>query len=356
MKSLAALTAAGVALALLVGALVLGSGPSTAGAAVGCTATVDSATAAAMPAVAGYFGEQLVNAAAIMNAAVAHGLDRRAQVLAVMTAMGETSLRVLDYGDTAGPDSRGLFQQRDSWGTLAERMDPTSSAGLFYARLVTVTGWQDMTPTAAAHAVQANVDPEHYTPFYDPAVQVVNALAGTSPACAGAPSGDTQQLAAVLVSDLDTGTLVALPAAAAQLRGMASGTAAPGCGIDTRVLQIITVALRTFRTVGISSINRYCTQTIAGAGTASRHWIDGGGHAVDFYALNSTATNGADANALALIRALDPLMPAGSLVGQQACRTLAGTTITTTRLGQFNDDCNHLHVDVDPTNSLLLGG
>ena len=49
--------------------------------------------------VAGYEGDQLMNAALIMNAAIDMGLDRDAQVLGVMTAMGESSLVNIDYGD-----------------------------------------------------------------------------------------------------------------------------------------------------------------------------------------------------------------------------------------------------------------
>jgi len=128
--------------------------------------------------IAGYSGEQLRNAAYIMNAAAALGLERDAQILGVMTAMGESSLQVLDYGDEAGPDSRGLFQQRDSWGTLEERMDPTSSATLFFTALMAVADWQTLEPTIAAHRVQGNADPFHYEQYHPAAVEVVDALAG----------------------------------------------------------------------------------------------------------------------------------------------------------------------------------
>ncbi|WP_418605936.1 hypothetical protein [Georgenia sp. SUBG003] len=78
----------------------------------------------------GYSGAQLANAAAIINAGADLGLSVRDQTIGVMTAMGESGLEVLDHGDEAGPDSRGLFQQRDNgaWGTLEQRMDPTASA------------------------------------------------------------------------------------------------------------------------------------------------------------------------------------------------------------------------------------
>lgn len=75
-----------------------------------------------------------------MNAAAALGLDARAQAVGVMTAMGESSLLVLEYGDVAGPDSRGLFQQRanGAWGSYADRMDPTISATNLFRALLRV--------------------------------------------------------------------------------------------------------------------------------------------------------------------------------------------------------------------------
>jgi hypothetical protein len=217
-----------------------------------------------------------------------------------------------------------------------------------------VADWQDMAPSAAAHAVQINADPNHYAPFYEPAKAVVDAIEASGGACtATAPSGTAQQLAAALVVKLDDGTLTAPGPPAAQIRAMAAGTATVGCQVDVRILQVITVATVTFSSVGISSLNRYCigVPTVA----MSRHWIDGGGHAVDFYSLGGQATTGATSNALTLIRALDPLMPPGSLVGQAECRVAAGDPITTQRFGQFDDGCSHLHVDVDPTTTTLLG-
>ncbi|GIG26408.1 MULTISPECIES: M23 family metallopeptidase [Cellulomonas] len=126
--------------------------------------------------------EQLRNAAYIMNAAAALGLNTRAQEIGVMTAMGESSLRVIDYGDAAGPDSRGLFQQRDNgaWGSYADRMDPFISATNFFKALQRVSGWEQMTGTAAAHAVQRNADPDHYAKYEPTAKQIVAALAGAT--------------------------------------------------------------------------------------------------------------------------------------------------------------------------------
>jgi hypothetical protein len=141
--------------------------------------------------VAGYRGEQLVNAALVINAGQALGLNVRAQTIAVMTAMGESSLRVLDRGDAVGPDSRGLFQQRArGWGSYADRMNPTISATNFYKALVRVDGWETLPPTIAAHRTQRNADPFHYTRYWDDAVEVVTALAGVAVSGIAAGTGE----------------------------------------------------------------------------------------------------------------------------------------------------------------------
>ena len=128
--------------------------------------------------VAGYCQDQLANAATIISAAKSFGIGTRTQTIGVMTAMGESSLHNLDYGDAAGPDSRGLFQQRanGAWGTLSDRMTPYTAARNFFSALVKVPDWQTMEPTALAHAVQINQDPHHYARYWPAAQAVVAAL------------------------------------------------------------------------------------------------------------------------------------------------------------------------------------
>lgn len=143
---------------------------------------VDVATVPAGPiGEMGWSGEQLVNAASVMNAGQALGASVRDQTIAVMTAMGESSLRVLNSGDAAGPDSRGLFQQRTGWGTLECRMDATCSSELFFRALLTVSDRASLAPTLVAHEVQRNADPNHYAKFWTDAQAVV---AGLAPAAA----------------------------------------------------------------------------------------------------------------------------------------------------------------------------
>lgn len=128
--------------------------------------------------IAGFCQAELVNAAHIMNAARALGIGTHTQAVGVMTAIGESRLRNLPYGDSAGPDSRGLFQQRDNgaWGTTTDRMTPYTAATNFFNKLTRIDGWQTMTPTEAAHAVQVNADPNYYAAFWPKAQAIVAAL------------------------------------------------------------------------------------------------------------------------------------------------------------------------------------
>jgi len=338
-----AVSLAGLLLTLS-GSVALSSGT---GASAGCGTSINRTLAAAVPAVAGYSGDQLANAADIMNAATDSGLDAQAQTLGVMTAMGESSLLNLDHGDTAGPDSRGLFQQRPSWGTLAGRMDPPAAARLFFQRLQTIPDWQTMTPTAAASRVQINADPDHYTPFFAPATAVVTALTSSAGGGECRISANSVALAQQLVTAADAGQLRGLvPDHIKEIRWIAGGQSVPDCGIDTRILQVIVLAVNQFHQVGVSDINRKCTGQLLGAGEQSSHWINGGGGAVDFYSLGGLPLTGADGQSLRLIGLLDPVLPAGARIGQLQCRQTAGRTLELQHVTQFDDSCNHLHLDV----------
>ena len=179
------------ALTLLVG----GAGSTPAAAACGPPAASGAPAVlrtGAVPArVGAWSGDQITNAAQIVKAGRDLNVPVRGQTIAVMTAMGESSLRVLDRGDRAGPDSRGLFQQRanGAWGSYEDRMDPYRSSTNFYRALLQVDGWQTMAPTLAAHATQHNADPWHYEPWWNDAVAVMTALTGISDLGAVLPAG-----------------------------------------------------------------------------------------------------------------------------------------------------------------------
>jgi murein DD-endopeptidase MepM/ murein hydrolase activator NlpD len=190
----------GPVVALLVPALLLGgilSIPLFAASALACnpdsgsesSVSIDPATVPNIE-VGGYGHEQLVNAAHIIKAGGDKGLGVRDQTIGVMTAMGESSLVNINYGDdingVTNPDgspttSIGLFQQQNGWGTVAERMDPYIASTKFFDAMVNKVPdaeRQTLAPTLVAHRTQVNADPYHYEKYWDTAVQIVEALAG----------------------------------------------------------------------------------------------------------------------------------------------------------------------------------
>lgn len=105
--------------------------------------------------------DQVPNAKTIQATGVAMNIPARGQVVALATAWQESGLRNLTYGDR---DSLGLFQQRPSmgWGTASQILDPVHASTKFYEGLKKVSGWQSLSVTQAAQAVQKSGFPEAY--------------------------------------------------------------------------------------------------------------------------------------------------------------------------------------------------
>lgn len=115
---------------------------------------------------------QLGNARIIGAVARAMGFGRHGLVVALATALQESGLRNLNYGDR---DSVGLFQQRTSqgWGSIAQIMNPGYSASKFFQALRGVRGWERMPITVAAQRVQRSAFPNAYAKW----VGLANSLA-----------------------------------------------------------------------------------------------------------------------------------------------------------------------------------
>lgn len=122
--------------------------------------------------VVGLTAEMEKNARTIVSVGRGLGVNDYGLVIALATAAQESTLRNLTWGDL---DSVGLFQQRPSagWGTVAQLTTPEHSARLFfggtgnpnagYTRgLLDIPGWQSMTVTQAAQAVQISAYPDAY--------------------------------------------------------------------------------------------------------------------------------------------------------------------------------------------------
>lgn len=105
--------------------------------------------------------DQAQNAALFAAMAAERDLPARAVTIAIATALQESRMINIDYGDR---DSIGLFQQRPSqgWGTVEQIMEPVYSTGKFYDGLVRVPGYQDLEITVAAQAVQRSGFPDAY--------------------------------------------------------------------------------------------------------------------------------------------------------------------------------------------------
>lgn len=121
--------------------------------------------------------EQAANAATIAAVASSRGLPERAVTIALATAMQESGLRNIGFGDR---DSVGLFQQRPSqdWGTVQKIMDPVYSAGEFYQHLAHVPGYSRLPLTVAAQRVQHSGYPQAYAKHEADAAQLTGALTG----------------------------------------------------------------------------------------------------------------------------------------------------------------------------------
>lgn len=154
----------------------------------GTTAAYVDPTSVPKGPVAGYGGEQLVNAATIMAVARKRGMSLRDQQIGVMAAMGESSLTNPNHGDVARNDTIGLFQIGPEHGSHQDRMTPAWAAGNFYDRLVAVPGYQLLEPTIAAHRAQRNADPHHYRKYWAGASEIVAALGRVQSAPAVVPA------------------------------------------------------------------------------------------------------------------------------------------------------------------------
>ncbi len=157
--------------------------------------------------------DQAQNAAIIAAVGVHRGMPDHAVTVALATALQESNLLNLPYGDR---DSLGLFQQRPSqgWGTAAQIMDPAYASSAFYARLVQVPGWETLPVTEAAQLVQSSADPSAYAQWGPEAQSLAIATTGEHPGALSCQLGtfggakpDPGALAAAVTAELGPGGL-----------------------------------------------------------------------------------------------------------------------------------------------------
>ncbi|MBT0767295.1 C40 family peptidase [Kineosporia sp. J2-2] len=129
--------------------------------------------------------DQLANAQTVIETGVSLEIPARGLVVAVATAMQESTLQNLSGGDR---DSMGLFQQRGGWGSASQRTDPVMASTMFYTGgkagqpgLLDIDGWQSMTVTDAAQAVQRSAFPFAYARWESLATSLVESVVGDDP-------------------------------------------------------------------------------------------------------------------------------------------------------------------------------
>lgn len=121
-------------------------------------------------------GAQLANATTIVRQALDKGMGVRSAVIAVATAMQESQLQNINYGDR---DSLGLFQQRPSagWGTPAQVTTPRYAADAFLSALAkhqaSDPGWVHQPLWSSAQSVQNSGFPFAYAKWETQAAHLV---------------------------------------------------------------------------------------------------------------------------------------------------------------------------------------
>lgn len=195
--------------------------------------------------------EQISNAKAIIQVGRSVGASDRDITIALMAAWQESSMRNLSYGDR---DSVGLFQQRNAWGSRADRMDPVKAARMFFTggqqgqRGLLDFGNRDSYGLGqAAQKVQVSAFPDAYNKWESEAGDMLGELGGS----AGKPAGTTGSTNGTLPSADSTpdektlldGAATATPSTSSTALGIdsptntgieAAGTAAAGApGIES---------------------------------------------------------------------------------------------------------------------------
>lgn len=199
--------------------------------------------------------EQLANARVITQVGRSVGASDRDILIGIMTALQESGLRNLNYGDR---DSIGLFQQRNAWGSRQDRLDPTASAKMFFLGgnagqrgLLDFKSRDQYSLTQAAQKVQVSAFPDAYAKHESKAREMLASLgagdlgdlpvnAPAEQAGTGLPgqdvigqNGDLNLFAAGVGSDTGaTGVATAAGAGAASAPGIEAGDTMPDLGTD----------------------------------------------------------------------------------------------------------------------------
>ena len=116
-------------------------------------------------------------AATIAGVARHQAMPVRAVTIAYATALQESKLQNLSYGDL---DSVGVFQQRPSqgWGTRKQLLDPVYASSRFFGALAHVPGYRHLYIYQAAQAVQRSADGYAYSQYASQGAEMAAGFSG----------------------------------------------------------------------------------------------------------------------------------------------------------------------------------
>lgn len=119
-------------------------------------------------------------AATIAGVATHRALPVRAVTIAYATALQESDLEDLRYGDR---DSVGVFQQRPSqgWGTRHQLLDPVYASTKFFAALAAIPDYLHLRIYKAAQAVQHSADGSAYAQYAPQGAAMAGGFSGRAP-------------------------------------------------------------------------------------------------------------------------------------------------------------------------------
>lgn len=189
--------------------------------------------------------EQTQNADTIISVGKSLGATPRDIQVALMTALQESGLQNIDYGDR---DSLGLFQQRAAWAPASDRMSPAQSAYMFFKGgqggqrgLLDFQNRDSMSLTQAAQAVQVSAFPDAYAKWSTQAQALLGSTTattpttptpGTTPSATPTPDQSQQPPGAAAVSAPGAGLAAAPGSQAVIPEGVADPFATPKGTVD----------------------------------------------------------------------------------------------------------------------------
>lgn len=177
---------------------------------------------ASVPAVEGFTPPQVAGAVQIVHVGAQIGVGERGQLIALMTAMQESTLGTgtsepgVPWNQPNADNDAGWFQQRITpgwYGSLAEVNDAATGARIFYEGrtakfdgdygtaggsnrhipgLLDIKGWETMSLTQAAQKVQVSNFPDAYAAHESEARRLLAAVAGVPVTAATASLTDPQ--------------------------------------------------------------------------------------------------------------------------------------------------------------------